>query len=83
MTKIKKADWVVTKLDKTKIIGFVVRVSKDKKWADVKWTQNGITWSKRMPCDSLIVVTTIDVNMGEFVAEVTDLTRTREVSSQS
>lgn len=80
---IKKADWVIAKLDKLKIIGFVTRVSKDKKWADIRWTQKGITWSKRMPVTSLVVVTTIPVNLGGIEGEATDYTRKTELASQS
>lgn len=80
---VKKSDWVVANLDKVKILGFVTRVSRNKEWADVRWTQNGITWTKRMPTKFLTIVTTIDVNLGGLCAEVTDYTRKNELASHS
>ena len=57
-------------------VGFVIRVARGKEWADVKWSSNGVEWSKRMPTESLTVLHTIPMLGGEM----TDLTRKKELS---
>jgi hypothetical protein len=61
---MKKGDWVMNKADGDyKPIGFVIRVSHKNKWADVRWSIQGREYVKRMSFDSLIVVTTIPINL--------------------
>jgi hypothetical protein len=61
---MKKGDWVMNKTDRDyKPIGFVVRVSRKNKWADVKWNIQGREYVKRSPINDLKVVTTIPVSL--------------------
>jgi hypothetical protein len=60
---MEKGDWVVDKKDSPKnVIGYVTRVAKDGKWTDVKWSDGKKKWTKRVPTDSLKIVTTIPLS---------------------
>ncbi len=57
--------------------GIVLRVSRDGTWADVRWRDGDDTWVKRMPCESLRVLTTVPFLGGT----VTDVTREAELAA--
>lgn len=77
--QVRKADWVVTKLDPTGPHGFVTRMAKDGSWVDVRWSVGGHTWTKRMRLDELDVKHTIRLADGGWV---TDETRKRELEDK-
>lgn len=60
---MEKGDWVVEKNNPPKnVIGYVTRVAKDRQWTDVKWTDGKKRWTKRVPTNSLKIVTTIPLS---------------------
>ena len=78
---VRRADWVSTIADPSGNVGFVTRVAKDGRWADVRWIDERLTppeWVKRMPTGALIVRHTIPQPGG---MTVTDMTRECELGS--
>lgn len=71
-----RGDWVDT-IRAPHGQGIVLRVSRDGAWADVRWRDGDNIWVKRMPCDSLRVLTTVPFASGT----VTDVTRKAELAA--
>lgn len=60
---MKKNDWVI---DRSKNIGLVVSLSRDKTLADVQWKNRGLRIVTRTSCRDLTVITTIPINFDTF-----------------
>jgi hypothetical protein len=84
MVTIKR--WDIVKLKTNGLLhGFVKRVSKDQSWCDVEWkarnkdTKEIFLWTKRMRCDGLDVITTVDIGDGWTM---TDCNREAEIKQE-
>ena len=69
-------DWVET-IFEPRYPGFVLRVSRNGAWADVRWRERHTEWVERTPCDSLRIVTTVPLAGGT----VTDTAREAELAA--
>ena len=77
LKRVKRADWVTTPFGGR---GIVRRVAKDGTWADVRWRDGHLEWSKRMRIAALIVQTSLPLGGG---LTVTDMTRERELAEET